>query len=98
MTEPTLVASTGYFPERYGNFLIPMALEQLAGKTVPPAVLMTHYMLTKSNVCNYYPDFKCGTDTPAVTYTFPQDKFAAWLKTLATEPALKGYENLIPTN
>jgi ribose transport system substrate-binding protein len=95
--EPTLVASTGYFPERYGNFLIPMALELLAGKTLPPAVLMTHYMLTKSNVCNYYPDFKCGTDDPKVDYTFPQEKFAAWLKTLSTEPALRGYENLIPT-
>ena len=52
VTEPTLAASTGYFPERYGNFLIPMALEQLAGKTVPPAVLMTHYMLTKSK-CHF---------------------------------------------
>ena len=98
VTEPTLVASTGYFPERYGNFLIPMALETLAGKTLQPAVLMTHYMLTKSNVCQYYPDFKCGTDDPKVDYTFPQDKFAAWLKTLSAEPALKGYENLIPTN
>jgi ribose transport system substrate-binding protein len=98
VTEPTLVASTGYFPERYGNFLIPMALEELAGKTLPPAVLMTHYMLTKSNVCNYYPDFKCGTDDPKVDYTFPQAAFEAWLKTLSSEPALKGYENLIPTN
>jgi ribose transport system substrate-binding protein len=97
VNEPTLVASTGYFPERYGNFLIPMALETLAGKTLPPAVLMTHYMLTKSNVCKYYPDFKCGTDDPQVDYTFPQEKFAAWLKTLSSEPALKGYENLIPT-
>jgi ribose transport system substrate-binding protein len=97
-TEPDLVAATGYFPERYGNFLIPMALEELAGKTLPPAVLQTHYMLTKSNVCQYYADYKCGTDTPSVSYTFPQDKFAAWLKTLATEPALKGFENLIPSN
>jgi len=94
--EPNLVAATGYFPERYGNFLIPMALETLAGKTLPPAVLMTHYMISKSNVCNYYPAFKCGTDNPAVTYTFPQDAFAKWLGTLSSEPALKGYETLIP--
>jgi ribose transport system substrate-binding protein len=94
--EPDLVAATGYFPERYGNFLIPMALETLAGKTLPPAVLQTHYMITKANVCKYYPDFKCGTDSPAVDYTFPQDAFAKWLGTLATEPALKGYETLIP--
>ena len=94
--DPNLVAATGYFPERYGNFLIPMALETLAGKTLPPAVLQTHYMITKANVCNYYPDFKCGKDDPAVTYTFPQDAFAKWAATLLTEPALKGYETLIP--
>lgn len=94
--EPNLIAATGYFPERYGNFLIPMALATLAGKTLPPAVLMTHYMLTKSNVCQYYKDFKCGTDDPKVDYKFPQAQFAAWLKTLASEPDLKGYETLIP--
>ena len=31
MAEPTFVASVGYFPERYGNFLIPMALAELSG-------------------------------------------------------------------
>jgi len=94
--EPDLVAATGYFPERYGNFLIPMALETLAGKTLPPAVLQTHYMISKSNVCKYYADFKCGEDSPKVDYTFPQDAFAKWLGTLSSEPALKGYETLIP--
>ena len=30
--EPDLVAATGYFPETYGNYLIPIALSALAGK------------------------------------------------------------------
>jgi ribose transport system substrate-binding protein len=94
--EPDLVGATGYFPERYGNFLIPMALDTLAGNKLPPAVLMTHYMITKSNVCKYYPKFKCGKDNPAVDYKFPQAAFKTWLATLASEPALKGYETLIP--
>src|SRR5690606_28511398 len=40
--EPAFVASVGYFPERYGNFLVPLALMELAGKDVPDTVLMTH--------------------------------------------------------
>ena len=28
---------------------------QLAGKTLPPAVLVNHVMVTKGNVCQYYP-------------------------------------------
>ncbi|MDB5561970.1 MAG: sugar transporter substrate-binding protein [Hyphomicrobiales bacterium] len=96
--EPNLVAATGYFPERYGNFLIPVALATLAGKTLPPAVLMSHVMLTKSNVCKYYKDFKCSEEKPKVDYTFPQAAFETFLGSLASEPALKGYETLIPKN
>lgn len=96
--EPELVAATGYFPERYGNFLIPIALSTLAGKELPPAVLMSHVMLTKSNVCNYYATFKCADDAVKFEYTFPQDAFEAHLKSLQGLEVLKGYETLIPTN
>jgi ribose transport system substrate-binding protein len=47
------VAATGYFPERYGNYLIPMPSAR-AGKELPPAVLVNHVMITKANVCEYY--------------------------------------------
>ena len=62
VNEPAFVASVGYFPERYGNFLVPMALAELAGIDLPPTVLQTHVMVNKGNVCEYYPDFKCSDD------------------------------------
>lgn len=93
--EPELVAATGYFPERYGNYLIPIALATLAGKEIPPAVLVNHVMITKANVCEYYPDFACGEPT-GFEYTFPQEAFEAHLQSLQGQEALKGYETLIP--
>lgn len=97
MAEPTFIASVGYFPERYGNYLVPIALAQLAGKEIPPAVLVNHVMVTKGNVCQYYPDFKC-TDDKGIDFKFPQEAFAKHLESLRQSPDLKGFENLIPTN
>lgn len=96
--EPQLVAATGYFPERYGNFLIPIALTSLAGKELPPAVLMSHVMITKSNICQYYPTLKCADDAVKFDYAFPQAAFEAHLASLAGMEVLKGYETLIPKN
>ena len=95
--EPQLVAATGYFPERYGNYLIPVGLAALAGKELPPAILMNHVMITKGNVCEFYADFACG-DGPGFDYAFPQAAFEAHLASLSGKEELKGYETLIPEN
>jgi ribose transport system substrate-binding protein len=97
-TDPNMIASVGYFPERYGNYLIPMALAALAGKELPPAVLMNHVMISKANVCEYYTDTACSTDPIAFTYTFPDDQFTQHLTALRSDPSLAGFENLIPSN
>jgi len=96
MSEPTFVASVGYFPERYGNFLIPMALAELSGIDLPPTVLMTHVMVDKGNICNYYPDFPCD---PALgmELDFPQDKFVEHLAEIRESPDMAGSVDLIPT-
>jgi ribose transport system substrate-binding protein len=93
--EPDLVAATGSFPERYGNYLIPMALESLAGKPLPPAVFVTHVMVTKANICQYNDKIACKGEAP-FAYKFPQSAFETYLKSLATRPELKGYEALLP--
>jgi ribose transport system substrate-binding protein len=95
--EPTFLASVGYFPERYGNYIVPLALMQLAGQKTPDTVLVSHVMVTKANVCNFYPDQKCASGA-TLDYKFPTDKFAAYLIELRKSPDLKGFENLIPTN
>ncbi|KKB11048.1 ABC transporter [Devosia geojensis] len=93
--EADLVAATGYFPETYGNYLLPIALATLAGQELPPAVLVNHVMITKANVCEYYPDFECGED-PGFEYQFPQEEFSAYLTELRQEDFLEGFEDLVP--
>ena len=50
-----LIGSVGYFPERYGEGVIPLALDLLAGRSVPPATFVRHEMITTSNVGAFYP-------------------------------------------
>lgn len=94
--EPRFVASVGYFPERYGNYLIPIALATLANKPLPPAVLVNHVMVTKANICEFYPDAACAKDAKVLDYKFPQEAFAKHLAALRGLEELKGYETLIP--
>jgi ribose transport system substrate-binding protein len=51
-----LVASVGYFPERYGDGLLRLALDLLGQKAVPPAVFVKHQIITRENVDHYYPN------------------------------------------
>ncbi|MDE0113942.1 MAG: substrate-binding domain-containing protein [Albidovulum sp.] len=97
VTEPRFIASVGYFPERYGNYLVPIALMELAGIDVPPAVLVNHVIVNEENVCEYYDTFSCG-EAPGFTYEFPQEDFEAHLAGLRDDPDLQGVENLIPSS
>ena len=51
-----LVASVGYFPERYGPGLVHLALDILSHRPVPPAVFMRHQIITAENVDHFYPN------------------------------------------
>jgi len=51
-----LIGSVGYFPERYGDDLIPLALAILQKKNVQPALFIKHKMIDASNVDHYYPN------------------------------------------
>lgn len=93
--EEAFVASVAYFPERYGNYLIPIALMRLAGHRVPQAVAVQHVMVTPANICEFYPEYECG-DAPGFDYVFPQKAFVQHLSTLKDDPALVDYRQLIP--
>ncbi len=49
-----LAGSVAYFPETYGERLVPLALEMLHKRPVPPAVYTRHVLLTPSNVDKVY--------------------------------------------
>jgi ribose transport system substrate-binding protein len=51
-----LIASVAYFPEKYGDGLIRLALDILGRKAVPPAIFTSHQTITPENVDHYYPN------------------------------------------
>ncbi len=51
-----LVASVAFFPEKYGDGLIRLALDILAHKPVPPAMFIRHQLVTRDNVDHIYPN------------------------------------------
>jgi len=53
-----LVGSVAYFPERYGEAVLSLALDKLRGKTVPSATFVKHQMITSENVDSFYPNDK----------------------------------------
>jgi ribose transport system substrate-binding protein len=50
-----LIGTVAYFPERYGDELIALALSILEHKPVPPATFVKHQLLTPKNVDLVYP-------------------------------------------
>jgi ribose transport system substrate-binding protein len=56
-----LVGSVAYFPERYGEAVMSLALDKLQGKTIPPATFVRHQMVTSENVDLLYPNDKLIT-------------------------------------
>jgi ribose transport system substrate-binding protein len=51
-----IIGSTAYWPERYGEKLIPMVQKILAGEVVPPAVHMDHAFINGETIQRYYPE------------------------------------------
>jgi ribose transport system substrate-binding protein len=51
-----LVASVGFFPERYGEAILKLALDILAHRRTPPAVFARHHLITPENVDHFYPN------------------------------------------
>ena len=50
-----LIGSVGFFPEKYGEQIIPLVLKILAGEAVPPMVHIQHVFLSAENLAEYYP-------------------------------------------
>jgi ribose transport system substrate-binding protein len=53
-----LIGSVAFFPEKYGESLVQLALEILHKRSVPPAVYASIQMITARNVDKFYPNDK----------------------------------------
>ena len=53
--EPQWVGDVGFFPERYGELIMPLAIALAKGETVPEQSLVTHEFIDASNIDEYYP-------------------------------------------
>ena len=62
-----LVASVGYFPERYGEPLIHLALQILTKQPVPPATFTKPKMIDPTNVDHFYPTDPLRTQSEMTT-------------------------------
>jgi ribose transport system substrate-binding protein len=49
-------ASIAFFPEKYGEWLVPMLQDVMAGNPVPSFVGQGLPVITKDNILEYYPD------------------------------------------
>ena len=51
-----LIGSVAYFPERYGEELIALALDILGRRPTPPAKFVRHQVITAQNIHHFYPN------------------------------------------
>lgn len=53
---PNYIASVAYFPERYGDLLIPNMVAALQGETIPEEIFTEHEIITSENIRDVYPE------------------------------------------
>jgi ribose transport system substrate-binding protein len=51
-----LIGSVAYFPEKYGDHIVSVALDILNRRPVPPAVFVKHQLVTPENINHVYPN------------------------------------------
>ncbi len=55
---PMLIGAVDYFPGTYGDRIVSMALNMLAGNATAPATYTDHLLITADNISRLYPDDK----------------------------------------
>lgn len=51
-----LVGAVAFFPERYGERVISLAIDKVIGKRIPSATFVKHQLVTRENVDALYPN------------------------------------------
>jgi len=55
LREGKIDGDVAFFPEKYGNYLVPAAIAHIYNNPIPAYILMDHVVITKENVDQYYP-------------------------------------------
>lgn len=53
---PNYIVSVAYYPERYGELLIPNMVKALQGETIPEEIFTEHEIVNKDNIRTVYPE------------------------------------------
>ena len=64
LANSSLVATVAFFPEKYGESLLLLALDVLNKRTSPPAVYMPIQLITRKNVEDFFPHDTLAASSP----------------------------------
>jgi ribose transport system substrate-binding protein len=56
---PNWLGSVAYYPERYGEILVPYLIRAVKGEEVPEELLVPHEWVTSETVKDAYPEYAC---------------------------------------
>ncbi|WP_223164224.1 sugar ABC transporter substrate-binding protein [Nocardioides mesophilus] len=56
---PHWLGSVAYFPEHYGELLVPYLIKAIKGEQIPSELLVPHEFVTADTVTDFYPDYSC---------------------------------------
>jgi ribose transport system substrate-binding protein len=97
-SDPIFIASMSFFPERYANAALPMALATLAGREIPSSVFAYTDLVTPANVCEVDPDIACQPvpDWMAEDAEIDEAAYTDFVRSLHDNPYYDGFEMLLP--
>jgi len=59
LNNPNYIASSAYFPERYGRILVPAVIDAINGSEIPSELFTPHVVINADNLEEYYDPTDC---------------------------------------
>jgi ribose transport system substrate-binding protein len=59
VANPNYIASSAYFPERYGRILVPAVIDAINGVEIPEELFTPHVVINADNIRDYYDPTDC---------------------------------------
>lgn len=99
VTDPMFIATMSFFPEKYANAAVPIALAVLAGKEIPSSVFAFSDLVTPSKACILNSEITCGENASWMDDDAAIDEadYKEFVISLHEDPYYEGFELLLPT-